>query len=170
MQRCHRLICSALLFLSATAVTEAQTGGNAYFQDATVIGGTNQISVTRVPVMAGGATYYWDITLPFTVDGAGDVTVGALAQVKSPALIVSAFKPGTYTGPPTILGGGAEIVLSGPGIFNGKYAEWTITAAQGANNCTYPESGAFYVVPQNGLANNPLYPRLKAANIISGCL
>lgn len=156
--------------LPIAAQTEAATATTlapdlAYFQDVVIVGSNNQISITRLPVTANGKTYYWNLTLPFEVETNGEVTVGLMDRVASPNLIVSAFKPGTYVGPSTILGGQAKIVVAGPGVWNGLYSEWTISAASGANGCTYPATGVFYDV--SAITANPLYSRLKAAGITS---
>ena len=79
---------------------------------------------------------------------------------------MSAFKSGTYIGPPTILGGNAIITVSGPSVGPGGVTEFTLTAATGANSCTYPSSATWYVVGSD-LASNPFASRLKAAGITS---
>lgn len=144
----------------------ASSTNNAYFEDAaTIVGGTNSLTLTRVPVSAGGKTYYWDITIPFLVDSDGAVVVQPIDEVKSVLFVDSAFEAGSYVGPPTILGGLAKIALAGPGVFNGSYTEWTISTVSGANGCTYPASAALFVVP--ALSDSPIYSRLKKAGITS---
>ena len=138
---------------------------NAYFQSATIVGSTNSISITHLPVKAGSKVFYWDLLLPFEVDSYGNVKTGTLDATPSPTLIVSAFKPGTYYGPSTILSGKAKIVLTGPGVWNGVYTQWTISSTSGSDNCTYPDSAAFYNV--SALSGNPIYSRLKKAGITS---
>lgn len=144
--------------LSVWAQTDASTttpSDSAYFQNATIVGTTNSISITDLPVTANGKTYYWNLTLPFDVGTYGHVMTGLLEETKSPIFLDSAFKAGAM-----------KIALAGPSVWNNAYTQWTISAASGAYSCTYPDSGAFYVVPSITL--NPIYnTRLKPAGITS---
>lgn len=171
---CSWKVCSitAILAMSSIALPvaaqtpEASSGpNNAYFEDATIVGGTNSITITRVPVSAGGKTYYRDITIPFLVASDGSVIAQPLDEVTSVVFIDSALEAGTYAGPATVLSGQAKIALAGPSVFENSYTEWTVSSISGAAGCTYPASGAFYVVP--ALSDNPIYSRLQKANITS---
>ena len=79
---------------------------------------------------------------------------------------MSAFKAGTYVGPPTVLGGKATITVSGPSVGPGGVTEYTLVAAAGADQCTYPSAATWYVVG-SVLANNPFASRIKSAGITS---
>lgn len=174
MIRLHsiRFAWPVLACLSATLPVWAQTdasttapSNSAYFQNATIVGTTNSISITDLPVTANGKTYYWNLTLPFEVSSNGDVMTGLLEETKSPIFLDSAFSAGTYAGPSTIFNGEMTIALEGPSVWNNAYTQWTISAASGAYTCTYPDNGAFYVVPALTDYPNWLYTRLKAVGI-----
>lgn len=157
---------AATIPVAAQSVDAAGSSNNAYFQNAaTIVGSTNSISITRVPVSAGGKTYYWDVTIPFLVDSDGSIVVQPAETTKSAIFIDSAFTAGSYNGPPGTLNGQAKIALAGPAVFNNSYTEWTISTLSGANGCTYPESAVIYVVPS--LSDSPIYSRLKKAGITS---
>lgn len=89
---------SLTIGVTAAAVAATPT----MFLESSAIGGAaNTIRVNRVPVRtATGTIIYKDISLPFIVDGKGNVTLDqvGLSIVASPTLITSAFKPGTYRG------------------------------------------------------------------------
>jgi hypothetical protein len=58
----------------------------------------------------------------------------------------------------------AVVNVSGPGVTTGGATEWSLSAASGANVCTYPFSATWNVGP---LASSPIAARLKSAGIIS---
>ncbi len=158
------IFCALSAGFAQTPTPATTAPGTAYLQNATIVGSTNSLSITRLPVTAGGKTYYWDILLPFDVDTAGNVSTGMLTAEHSPNLISSAFESGTYHTPSTVFSGKGLITVTGPGVWNGVYTEWTIGAASGANGCTYPATAVFYV---SSLSGNPIYARLKKAGISS---
>lgn len=166
-RRAVRLAVFVLASAAACAVVaHAQTPPYALFQYSTLTGSGNTVVATWVPVVTAKGTIYKDITLLFDVDSAGNLTLapGYPEVVASPALTVSSFKAGKYVGPSTILNGQATITVSGPGVTSGGATEWSLAAAPGAANCTYPTTFTWYV---GSLATNPLAARLKAAGITS---
>jgi hypothetical protein len=117
-------------------------------------------------VTATGVTVYENLTLQFNVDANGNLTIasGFPQIIPSPLILTSGFKPGTYAGPSTVLGGKALITISGPGVTDGGATEWSLSAAAGADPCTFPYSANWYV---GSLANNPYAPYLKEDGITS---
>jgi hypothetical protein len=72
-----------------------------YLQSATINSAADAVTLNRVPVMnAAGTILYKDISMFFTVDTLGNVTLPpALVRIiPSPTINVGAFKPGTYNG------------------------------------------------------------------------
>ena len=70
-----------------------------YLQSATINSAADAVTLNRVPVMnAAGTILYKDISMFFTVDTLGNVTLPpALVRITpSPTINVGAFKPGTY--------------------------------------------------------------------------
>jgi len=139
----------------------------AQFQYSTLTGTTSTINATMVPVTNSiGAIAYENLTIPFVVtedeSGKLHVTAGIITVVPAPQFEANGFLAGNYVGP----GGGTNllITLSGPGVTAGGATVWSISTSPGATGCTYPTSAMFYVGP---LTSNPLYPRLKAAEITS---
>jgi hypothetical protein len=146
---------------------QAPTPPYALFQYASLTGSGNTITATQIPVVtATGVTVYENLTLQFNVDASGNLTIasGFPQIIPAPTLITSGFKTGTYVGPSTILSGTALVAISGPGVTDGGATEWSLSAAAGANSCTYPYSANWYV---GSIANNPNAARLKAAGITS---
>lgn len=87
----------------AFAMPESALGATPtlFLESAAISGAENTIRVIRVPVRTStGKILYKDMTLPFLVDGLGNVTLDqvGLSVASSPNLITSAFKPGTYRG------------------------------------------------------------------------
>ena len=138
----------------------------AEFQYATLTGTTNTINATMVPVVIGTTTTYKNITIPVTVSATGAITLGAPTVVASPVIQVANFKAGTYVAPSNMFSGKGLIVVNGPGVTAGGATEWSLAVAKGANSCTYPVSGTWYVGAPTA-ANNPLAARLKKAGITS---
>jgi hypothetical protein len=157
---------TCIMALATSVAAHAQTQPYAVFQNSTLTGSGNTINATFLPVVLSTGTIYENVTIQFDVDALGNLTIapGFPQVVASPITITSKFKPGTYVGPSTTLGGTAMITVSGPATGPGGTTEWTITAPTGANSCTYPSSATWYVGP---LASNPLASRLKTAGITS---
>jgi hypothetical protein len=164
---------AVLLTLPVQAQTEDEMQPDATaatfmaFQDATITSSSNTVVASRVPVMSSkGTIVYQDVTLVFTIGSTGLLTLASPPKViTSPILITAGFRAGRYVGPSTVLGGSAKTIVSGPGVAPGNTTEWTLTAAPGANHCTYPTSATWYV--SSSLATSPLAARLKAAGITS---
>ena len=157
LYRCRRLV-PAIAF-GATP--------NSQFQYSALSGSTNTIVASRVPVVtATGAVVYKDIRLLFVTASDGKLVLapGYPSVENSPNLVVSAFKPGNYVGPSTILGGAAKITVSGPGVAPGGATQWSLSTSTGASQNTYPSSASWYVGP---IASNPLAARLRSAGITS---
>ncbi len=141
------------------------------FQNSTLTGSGNAISVTRLPVVTVSGTTtqttYEDVTIQFDVAADGTLTIapGFPQYTKSPTPIASKFIAGEYVGPSTVFSGTALITVSGPSVGPGGSTQWTITTPTGAASCTYPNSATWTVV--SSIASNPLAARLKAAGITS---
>ena len=157
----------AVAWLSTAA---AQTTPTALFQQATLTGSNNTITATQIPVVTtSGTVVYLSATVQFNVDANGNLTISAGSpQITSaPMVINGSFKAGTYVGPSTVLSGKAIISVAGPGVGNGGYTTWTLTAGNGADPSTYPSSATWYVGP---IANSPLAARVSKAGITSTML
>ena len=157
------------VFAAGVLVVHAQapTPPYALFQYASLTGTGNTITATQIPVVTTtGVTVYENLTLQFNVDANGNLTIatGYPQAIPSPTLLTSGFKPGTYVGPSGVLAGKALIVVSGPGVTDGGATEWSLSAAAGADPCTYPLSANWYV---GSIANNPYASRIQAAKITS---
>jgi hypothetical protein len=124
------------------------------------------VTATWLPIVTSAGTVYKNVVLQFTFDADGNLILAPNYPevTKAPAIIVSNFKAGTYLGPSTVLGGMAEVNVSGPGIAPGGATEWSLSAASGANSCTYPATATWYV---GSLATSPIAARLKSAGITS---
>ena len=147
---------SAVACYASAAIAAEPT---AFFEDASIVGGRQTITVTRVPVTnsTGGVTYY-DVDLGFAVDAAGHLTLAPDSPVitKSITLKTAHFKAGVYTSAAS-----APISVAGPGIGGpGGQTAWSLTAT--TTNCTYPPSATWYTGP---ITSNPLAARLKKAGI-----
>lgn len=150
-----------------TALAQTPTPPYALFQNASLTGSGNTINATRIPVVtAAGVTVYLNLTLQFNVDANGNLSVASgFPQVApAPALLTSSLKAGNYVGPPTYLSGKGLITLTGPGVTDGGATVWTISASQGADNGTTPNSASVYVGP---IQSNPYASRITAAGITS---
>jgi hypothetical protein len=166
-RRASRTAALFTVFIVCAFILSAQTPPYALFQQATLTGSGNTITATQIPVVtAFGATVYLNATLQFNVDANGNLTIssGFPQIVAAPTLITSGFKAGRYVAPSTLLGGKAAIVVAGPGVTDGGATQWTLSAASGADACTFPLTAAWYVGP---IASNPLADRLKAGGITS---
>ncbi|HEV2854924.1 MAG TPA: hypothetical protein VHC97_19185 [Thermoanaerobaculia bacterium] len=112
----------SLIFLLTALffATKVHAQPRAFFQLATPQGLNNQMGITRVPVVdASGAIKYYDVTLVFSVDNTGKLSLNSSATkiVASPNLAVGAFTPGIYEGGPSH----CEHVVGAPGIVgNGR--------------------------------------------------
>jgi hypothetical protein len=140
----------------------------AEFQYATITGTTNTINATMVPIVTSTGTVYKNLTLAVTVAANGTVTVvpGSPTIVAAPSQVASSFKAGNYVGPSTVNDGKNLITVSGPGTVIGGATLWSLTAAAGADSCTYPASATWYVGSPTS-TSNPMYARLQAAKITS---
>ena len=158
---CPLLFCAIAVSLSAQSTTPSPL-----FQNATLSGSGNTITATQVPVVTSTGTVYVNFSLQFNADATGNITVaaGSLVTALAPALISSSFKAGTYVTGSNTLGGTGSIVVSGPAVTAGGATIWTLTAAPGANGCTYPGNATWYVGP---LTTSPYATRLQAAGLTS---
>ncbi len=136
----------------------------ALFQYSTLTGSGNTITATWLPVVTTSGTVYKNVKLQFNVDTSGNLTIASgYPQVgPAPATVISNFRAGDYVGPSAVLSGGMKITVNGPGIAPGGATEWSLSAASGANGCTYPSSATWYVGP---LSSSPIAARLKAVGI-----
>jgi hypothetical protein len=168
-RRAARLATFPIILGAVWAVgAQAQTPPYALFQYSTISGSSNTITATQLPVVnASGVTTYQNVTLLFDVDSLGNLTLapGYPTVLTPPRPLVSGFKAGTYVGPPTVLGGKATIIVSGPSVGPSGGTAWTLVAAAGADPCTFPSAAVWYDVAS--LANNLLATRLKNAGITS---
>ncbi len=144
--------------------TSTSAPGYTLFQDSTITATAGTISLTRVPVILNGNTFYDDITITFEVDSQGRVNLApGFPNIRlSTPPITAGFKAGKYVGPATILGGQAIIMVSSPGSGSGGGTQWSLSTPTGANVDTFPASASWYAGP---VANTPLVDRIKAAGI-----
>jgi hypothetical protein len=157
------------VFSGGISVVHAQTPQPPYalMEYSALTGSGNTITATQVPVVTTtGVTVYVNLALQFNVDANGNLTVspGYPQVIPAPIILSSGFKAGTYVGPSTVLSGKAAVVVSGPGVTDGGATNWSLSAAGGADACTFPNTASWYVGP---IANNPYAARLKAAGITS---
>jgi hypothetical protein len=145
----------AMLFVAM----KVQAQPRALFQMGTPQGLNNQLGITRVPVIDGrGAVKYYDVTLVFTVDGAGKLALnsGATKIIASPNIAVGSFSPGIYRGGPD----GCDHVVGAPGIVGGG----RISGSIAMTNCnSYSDLNASWVT--GPIAGHPNEPTLRAAGI-----
>ena len=163
------LAMAVMIFPPATFVARAQTPQPPYalFEYSTLTGSGNTINATLVPVVtSSGQTIYVNLDLQFNVDSAGNLTItpGYPKFTPAPLIQTDSFVAGKYAGPSTIYGGNMLINVSGPGVTSGGATVWSLTAATGANGCTYPTTAMWYVGP---LSSSPLAGRLNNAKITS---
>jgi len=165
-RRTTRFATFIMAVAAGVVAAHAQTPPYVLFQNSTLTSSGNTITATFLPVVLSSGTTYENVTIQFDVATDGTLTMapGYPQVVKSPLPVISKFIPGEYVGPSTVLGGAALITVSGPSVGPGGITEFALTAASGANACTYPSSATWYVGP---LASNPLYARLKADGITS---
>jgi hypothetical protein len=161
----------AFLVVFATGVfvirAQAPTPPYALFQYASLTASGNTITATQVPVVtAPGVTVYENLTLQFSVDGNGNLTLspGYPQAIPAPTILTSGFKTGTYGGPPTTLAGNMLVAVTGPGVTDGGATQWTLSTTGAADPCTYPMSATWYVGP---ISSSPYAARLQAAGITS---
>jgi hypothetical protein len=172
-RRAARLGALAMVFSAALVfVIGAQTPQtpSAQFQYSNLTGSGNTINATHIPVVtASGVTVYVNLAMQFNVDANGNLTLssGFPQATLFPALLTTSFVAGKYVGPSAILSGKTSVIVSGPGVTDGGATEWSLSAAAGADNCTYPSSATWYVGP---IANNPLAARITKAGITSTAL
>jgi hypothetical protein len=148
-----------LLLLMISFATPVQAQPRALLQMGTPQGLNNQLGITRVPVLdASGGIKYYDITLVFSVDNAGKLTLNSTATkiVASPNVAVGAFSPGTYRGGPD----GCDHVIGAPGIVGGGRISGSISTT----NCNhYSNFDASWVT--GPIAGHPNEAVLRAAGI-----
>ena len=160
----HKSLASLIACLFV-ASAQTLTPPYAIFQNAAITASGNTINATRVPVITqSGVPVYVDVAIQFNVDNNGNLSIasGFPQFAPSPALLTSQFKPGTYVGPSSLLGGKARIVVSGPGIAAGGATQWSASAAPGADSCTIPLSATWHAgAPSSG----PYAARVAAAKI-----
>jgi hypothetical protein len=158
-----------VVFATGVLVIRAQapTPPYALFQYASLTASGNTITATQVPVVtAPGVTVYENLTLQFSVDGNGNLTLspGYPQAIPAPTILTSGIKAGTYVGPPTILSGNMLVAVTGPGVTDGGATQWTLSTTGAADPCTYPTSATWYVGP---ISSSPYAARLQAAGITS---
>jgi hypothetical protein len=138
----------------------------ASFESSTLSGSGNALTASRVPVVqSDGTVVYKDVTVQFSVDSDGKLTLAGPAEVlPSPLLITGGFIAGNYMGPSPLGGGKFFITVSGPSVAHGGATKWSLAATTGAAPCTYPTSATWYVGP---LSSSPLAARLQKAGITS---
>jgi hypothetical protein len=153
------------VFIGAILNTaQAQTTPAPLFQNAVLTGSGNTITATRVPVMLSATLIiYVDVTLQFTSDSNGNLTLGTPQYSPSPMLQTGNFKTGTYLGPTTLFGGNGLLSVNGPSVSDGGATMWSLTTAPGTAS-VYPTSVNWWVGP---IANNPYAARINAAKITS---
>jgi hypothetical protein len=158
----------AVVVLASACVARAQGQiPSAMFQNSTLTGSGNTMTATRVPVrISSSLTIYLDVTVKFDVDSNGNLTVSAGQPqiLPSATLLTGNFKAGTYVGPSSVANGKAIITVGGPGVSDGGATAWSLSAAAGADSCTFPPSATWYVGP---ISNSPLQARLKSQGITS---
>lgn len=153
---------------SPEASLPAATAPYSLFQYSTLTGSGNTITAVEIPVVTSSGVIYEDVTLTlqFAVSESNKVTVTAVnpTLVPSPRPLTSSFEPGNYEGPSTLFEGQAPalITVTGPGVANAGATEWSLYASTGADRCTYPASGMWYV---GSSASNPYAERIAAAKI-----
>lgn len=148
----------AALTIMCAAGTMAQIPPYAEFQYATLTGSGNAVSISQIPVITGtGATKYVNMTLQFTVDYAGNLTVapGYPQFTIAPMPVVSSFRAGQYV----MAGSTQAATIAGPGATLGGATEWSL-----ASTYTYPYTATWHVGP---IASSPLAARLQKAGITS---
>jgi hypothetical protein len=160
---------SSLAQTSEAAKPETTTSVAPYslFQYSALTSSTDTVNATRVPVVdSTGKIHYWDVSLLFDANSAGDLTLAAgYPKISKSANPNSAnFKAGTYVAPSIDFGGTGIIVVAGPSVLPGGGTAWTISLPNGSNGGTDPNSAVWYVEP---IASNPLAARIQAAGITS---
>jgi len=146
------------------ANAQAPNPPHALFQNAAITASGNTINATRVPVITPSGPVYVDVAIQFDTDVNGNLAIstGFPQIVPSLTLLTSQFKPGTYVGPSSFLGGKARLVVSGPGIGAGGDTIWSLSVAPGADPCTIPSSATWYV---GSPGSGPFAARIAAAKI-----
>ena len=110
----------------------------------------------QVPVvLASGITVYLNLSLQFTVDSTGNLTLapGYPQVTPSPILLTGSFVAGKYAGGY----GSYTLNVTGPGVLDGGVTQWNNVGSCG-------QAGSWYAGP---IASNPLAARLKSAGITS---
>lgn len=115
-----RRACAIIIALAAIPLTASrvEAQARALLQLGTTQGLGNNLGITRIPVLdANGAVKYYDVTIAFSVDSTGHLTVNSTATkiVLSPNLAVGAFVPGIYNGGPSR----CPHTVGAPGILGG---------------------------------------------------
>jgi hypothetical protein len=145
---------------------EASTSSTDYaeFQYSTLTGSTNTITATLVPVVTGSTVKLYNVTLLFTVNASGQLTLakGYPQVVAAPPPIFSNFLAGNYVGPSTVGNPLMALTVSSPSQAQGGATEWSLVSSTGANPCTYPASASWFVGP---IASSPWAARIQKAGI-----
>lgn len=122
--------------LGATRTATAATPTSSLEYSAIVGEGTT-ISITRLPIRKStGATIYKDVTVEFTVEADGTLTLDSLTQDPSPALKAAKFQPGKY-----FVQQGAKVVigtLAGGTPGSGGSTLWTLTLPSSPSQSVAP--------------------------------
>lgn len=158
---------AAISILICAFMNVAQAQPAPLFQNATLTGSGNTITATRVPVVISASLIiYVDVTLQFTSDSNGTLTVatGFPQTVASASLLTGNFSAGTYVGPPNLFNGKGLMTVSGPAVSSGGATLWSLTAATGTDPTFYFTSANWWVGPT---ANNPYATRINAAKLTS---
>jgi len=145
------------------AAASAQAPPYALLQNAPLNGAGNTFTATYLPVVTATGTIYVDLTVQFSVDANGNLTVSSVQQVASPTPINNGFVPGLYLGPDDAT---EFITVTGPGVTEGKYTEWSLAPGPGASGCLYPYNAVWYDVG-TAIKNSPIYTRMQKAGIKS---
>lgn len=157
----------ALCICARSAHAQTPQPPYALFQYATLTGSGNTITATSIPVVIStGVTVYLNLSLQFSVDSNGNLTVasGYPQVTPAPTVLASSFVAGNYVGPSNVNSGNNLVTVNGPGVTAGGATEWSLATSSGASYDTYPTSAVWYVGP---IASNPLASRLQAAGITS---
>jgi hypothetical protein len=155
------ILAAALSAASAFGQTPA-----ASFQNAILTGAGDAITASWIPIRTSNGVVYVNLTLQFNVDDGGNITVadGFPQQAASPTPLVSAFMPGTYTGPATINSGQNIVTITGPGITAGGVTMWALSTPMGATSANYPGTATWYT---GSTANSPIAARLAKVGLTS---
>jgi|GEM_PF-2428726 len=165
---------------NATATVKVRAGGGVLLSSGT-IGPLGANGFSQVPLDSAGTfpgvagrtdTNLW---VEFTSDQPvlafasviNNASGDPFAVVATPDAVIPAtlaFKTGRYFSPSNILGGLGGIDIAGPGVTDAGAALFSLAAAPGADQHTFPSTATWFVGP---MANNPEAARLSKIGITS---